>query len=126
MKSLFLHKNEVPTLVHAFRDGSLVSCSFVNGWPCRVCGGMTEHTKIDGAQVCLKCKTAYVPSVPIQVIEYKQFYNSLRHYVEKIEFEAVKDEMYGNGKCSLDWYVQARMQLSSNKILEEVIANAKY
>jgi hypothetical protein len=126
MRFLFRSKDEPATLNHVFSGDIPVSCQFVNGWFCKVCDCVTEHEKVDGAQVCCVCKTAKVPTVPLQVIEYKQFRNALTLYSEKIEFEAVKDELLDSGKCSIDWYVQARMQLHSDKILEEVIVNAKY
>ena len=127
MKLLFHHKDGSVPLAKAFSNGLLATCSFVNGWFCSVCGNVTEHTKIGGAQVCSVCKTRKVPPVhSAHFFDYKEFLASIHFYSDKIEFEAIEKALgpVGDESGVEDW-VQVRGHLHSNKLLEEVIKNAK-
>lgn len=135
MNFLFLHKNEPITqglgMVKSttFSNGLLADCSFVNGYDCEKCGCLTEHDRVDGSQICKVCGTPKIPLGPTaQFLDYKAYLSAIKFYSDKIEFETIEKILglpEGDERGVADW-VQVRGQLHSNKILEEVIRNAKW
>jgi hypothetical protein len=121
MRFLFLNKNKPVTLVNAFSDEKYPAFSrFVNGWFCKICDGVTEHEKMDGAQVCCVCRTSKVSLLhSAQYFEHLRFLSAIHFYSVKIEFEAIASEVCENRNVS--WWLMVKGQLSSHKKYDEAI-----
>jgi hypothetical protein len=121
MQSLFRKKSKAVKIVDgAFNKSLRNKCRFVNGWFCIVCNGLTEHSKMDGAQVCSVCRTAKVPTVhSAQFVEQQKFLSTIYFYSAKIEFEAIISEVCDDRNTS--WWLMVKGQLSSHKKYDEAI-----